>query len=255
MVSMKSRHEIEIMREAGRIVARTLERVTAAAEPGVSLRELDAISAGCIKEHGATPSFLGYVPRFATTPFPATVCLSVNDVVVHGIPDDRVLRDGDILSIDCGARLRGYHGDAAVTIPIGPVDPAASRLMEVTRTALERGIAAAVAGGRLGDISAAVQATAHAEGYGILDGCTGHGIGTHLHEPPDVPNIGRAGRGLRLEEGLTIAIEPMFIAGGPDEGTLLPDGWSIATPDGSMSAHFEHTIAVTADGPLILTAP
>lgn len=254
MVSMKSSHEIEIMREAGRIVARALQRVTDAAAPGVSLRELDAIAESCIKEHDATPSFLHYQPRFADSPFPATLCLSVNDAIVHGIPDDSVLRDGDVLSVDCGARFRGYHGDAAVTVPVGTVSEAATRLMEVTRTALERGIAAAVPGARIGDISAAVQETARSAGYGILSGCTGHGIGTALHEGPDVPNTGRAGRGFRVREGLTIAIEPMFIAGGRDDGVLRPDEWTIATPDGSLAAHFEHTVAVTADGPVILTA-
>lgn len=254
MVHMKTRHEIEIMREAGRIVARALQRVTEAAVPGSSLRELDAIAESCIKEHDARPSFLHYRPGFASTPFPATLCLSVNDAIVHGIPDGRILREGDILSIDCGAEFRGYHGDAAVTVPVGQVGESVTRLMDVTRTALERGMAAAVIGGRIGDISAAVQETARTAGYGILSGCTGHGIGTSLHEGPDVPNTGRAGRGLRLREGLTIAIEPMFIAGGHDDGVLLPDEWTIATSDGSLAAHFEHSVAVTADGPIILTA-
>jgi methionyl aminopeptidase len=255
MVAFKTPRELAIMREAGRVVARTLERVAQAAAPGVRLAELDAIAARTIKEHEARPSFLHYHPRWAPTPYPATLCLSVNDVVVHGIPDTRALRAGDILSIDCGAVLGGYHGDAAITIPIGSVDAAAARLMEVTEQALRRGIEAAVAGSRLGDIGHAVQSVARAAGYGILDGCGGHGIGTAMHEDPAVPNTGRPRRGMRLHEGLTIAIEPMFIEGGHDDGRVLPDGWTIATADRSRAAHFEHTIAVTADGPVVLTAP
>jgi methionyl aminopeptidase len=255
MVAFKTPRELAIMREAGRVVALTLERVAQAAAPGVRLAELDAVAARTIKEHEARPSFLHYHPRWAPTPYPATVCLSVNDVVVHGIPDTRALRAGDILSIDCGAVLGGYHGDAAITIPIGSVDAAAAGLMEVTEQALRRGIDAAVAGNRLGDIGHAVQTVARAAGYGILDGCTGHGIGTAMHEDPTVPNTGQPRRGMRLREGLTIAIEPMFIEGGHDEGRAMPDGWAIATTDRSRAAHFEHTIAVTADGPVVLTAP
>lgn len=254
MVAYKSPNELAIMREAGRVVARTLERVTAAAAPGVRPTELEAIAARTIKEHEARPSFLHYHPQWSPDPYPATLCLSVNDVVVHGIPDTRALREGDILSIDCGAVLGGYHGDAAITIPIGSVDAGAARLIEVTEEALRRGIAAAVAGNRLGDIGHAVQTVARAAGYGILDGCTGHGIGTAMHEDPSVPNVGQPHRGMRLREGLTIAIEPMFIAGGHDEGRVLRDGWSIATADRSLAAHFEHTIAITADGPIVLTA-
>lgn len=254
MVAYKTPRELAIMREAGRVVARTLERVAQAAAPGVRLAELDAIAARTIKEHEARPSFMHYHPRWAAGPYPAALCLSVNDVVVHGVPDSRALRQGDILSIDCGAELGGYHGDAAITIPIGSVGAGAARLMEVTEQALRRGIEAAVAGNRLGDIGHAVQTVARAAGYGILEGCTGHGVGTAMHEDPDVPNFGPPGRGLRLREGLTIAIEPMFIEGGQDEGRLLHDGWSIATTDRSLAAHFEHTIAVGADGPVVLTA-
>jgi methionyl aminopeptidase len=254
MVAYKTPRELAIMREAGRVVARTLERVAQAAAPGVQPAELDAIAARTIKEHEARPSFTHYHPQWAAAPYPATVCLSVNDVVVHGVPDTRALREGDILSIDCGAELGGYHGDAAITIPIGPIGAAAARLMEVTEQALRRGIEAAVAGNRLGDIGHAVQSVARAAGYGILEGCTGHGIGTAMHEDPTVPNFGSPRRGLRLREGLTIAIEPMFIEGGHGEGRLLRDGWSIATTDGSLAAHFEHTIAVGADGPVVLTA-
>ncbi|MCW2947816.1 MAG: methionine aminopeptidase type [Actinoallomurus sp.] len=252
MVTLKNQAELDRMREAGRVVGVTLRRVAEAVEPGVSLAELDAIGAACIKEQGARPSFLDYHPRSAPTPYPATLCLSVNDVVVHGIPDGRVLRDGDILSIDCGAEAGGYHGDAAVTVPVGQVDDDAVRLMTVTREALSAAIEAAVPGGRLGDVSYAVEATARP--YGLLEGCGGHGVGTAMHEDPHVPNTGRPGRGMRLREGLVIAIEPMVIQGGGDGGRTLADGWSIATADGSRAAHFEHTVAITGDGPVVLTA-
>ncbi|HEX6467624.1 MAG TPA: type I methionyl aminopeptidase [Streptosporangiaceae bacterium] len=255
MVALKTSSELAIMREAGRVVARTLQRVARAAAPGVRLAELDEIAEHSIKEHDAKPSFLHYHPQWSATPYPATLCLSVNDVVVHGIPDARALAAGDILSVDCGAELGGYHGDAAITIPVGAVDDAATRLIEATAEALRRAIEAAVPGNRLGDVGYAVESVARGAGYGILDGCTGHGVGTAMHEDPAVPNIGRPRRGMRLREGLTIAIEPMLIEGGHDDGRLLQDGWAIATGDGSRAAHFEHTIAVTADGPLVLTAP
>jgi methionyl aminopeptidase len=255
MVAYKTPRELAIMREAGRVVARTLERVAEAAGPGVPLAELDAIGARTIKELDAKPSFLHYHPTWAPMPYPGTLCLSVNEVVVHGIPDGRTLNPGDILSIDCGAVVGGFHGDAAITIPIGTVDAAATRLMDFTRQALNKGIEAAVTGNRIGDISHTVESIARAAGYGILHGCTGHGIGTAMHEEPTVPNTGRPRRGLRLREGLTIAIEPMLIEGGHDGGRNLRDGWAIATADRSRAAHFEHSIAITADGPIILTAP
>ncbi|HEY0539767.1 MAG TPA: type I methionyl aminopeptidase [Actinoallomurus sp.] len=253
MVTLKNQTEIDRMREAGRIVGVALRRVADAVQPGVSLAELDAIAAACIREHGARSSFLDYQPRHASTPYPATLCLSVNDVVVHGIPDGRTVKDGDILSIDCGAEIDGYHGDAAVTVPVGQVDDAAHRLMTTTREALSAAIGAAVPGARLGDVSHAVERSSRP--YGLLEGCGGHGIGTAMHEDPHVPNTGRPGRGMRLREGLVIAIEPMLIEGGGDAGRTLADGWSIATADGSRAAHFEHTVAVTADGPLVLTTP
>jgi methionyl aminopeptidase len=249
MVTLKSPAELERMREAGHVVGVTLRRVADAVEPGVSLAELDAIGAACIREHGARSSFLGYLPRFADTPYPATLCLSVNDVVVHGIPDGRILKTGDIVSIDCGAEVGGYHGDAAVTVPVSRSD---DDLIRTARAALAAGIAAAVPGGRMGDISHAVETAARP--YGLLEGYGGHGVGTAMHEDPPVPNTGRPGRGMRLREGLVIAIEPMLIEGGTDKGRILADGWSIATADGSRAAHFEHTVAITRDGPLVLTA-
>jgi methionyl aminopeptidase len=253
MVTLKNQAELDRMRAAGRVVGVTLKRVSGAVEPGISLIELEAIGAACIKEHGAEPSFLNYHPTSAPTPYPATLCLSVNDVVVHGIPDGTVLKDGDILSIDCGAVVEGYHGDAAVTVPVGQVDDAAERLMKTTSEALSTAIRAAVPHARLGDISYAVEAASRP--YGLLEGCGGHGIGTAMHEDPHVPNTGRPGRGMRLKEGLVIAIEPMLIEGGGDAGRTLADGWSIATADGSRAAHFEHTVAITADGPQVLTIP
>jgi methionyl aminopeptidase len=253
MLTLKNQAELDRMREAGWVVGVALRRVADAVQPGVALAELDAIAAACIREHGARPSFLDYQPRSAPTPYPATLCLSVNDVVVHGIPDERTVKEGDILSIDCGAEIDGYHGDAAVTVPVGQVDDAAHRLMTTTREALSAAIGTAVPGARLGDVSHAVERTARP--YGLLEGCGGHGIGTAMHEDPHVPNIGRPGRGMRLREGLVIAIEPMLIEGGGDAGRTLADGWSIATADGSRAAHFEHTVAVTADGPLVLTTP
>lgn len=255
MVTLKKQAEIDRMREAGRVVAVTLNRVAAAAKPGVTLRELDEVGAACIREHGAKPSFLNYRPGFASTPYPATLCLSVNEVIVHGIPGDQALAEGDILSIDGGAIVDGYHGDAALTVPVGRVDEAATQLMKVTRESLEAAIEVAVPGGRMGDIGSAVERIARGNGLGILAGCGGHGIGTAMHEDPSVPNTGRAGRGMKLRAGLVIAIEPMLIESGRDEGYTMSDGWSIATVDGSRAAHFEHSVAITKDGPVILTLP
>lgn len=255
MITLKNSAQLQRMREAGRVVAHTLQQVTEAAHPGVSLAELDAIGAASIRAAGARPSFLHYHPTFAPSPFPGVLCLSVNDVIVHGIPSAQVLRAGDVLSIDCGAQLDGYHGDAAVTLPIGTVDTAAADLIATTHRALQAGINAAVIGCRLGDISHAIQTVGREAGYGIPDGLGGHGVGVAMHEDPYLPNTGQRGRGLRLREGLVLAIEPMFLEGGQDARRMLADGWAITTGDGSRAAHFEHTIAITADGPLILTAP
>jgi methionyl aminopeptidase len=254
IVILKSPDEIASMRQAGRVVARALAAVAAAVRPGVSLRELDSLGEQVIRDAGAKPSFLGYSPHFASTPFPATLCLSPNQVIVHGIPDRTVLRDGDILSIDCGAIVDGYHGDAAVTVPVGQVDEAARRLLETTERALAAGIAQVRADGRLSDISHAIGQVAHQAGYGIVPDFGGHGIGRALHEDPSVLNDGRPGRGLRLREGLVLAIEPMFNQGSGDYD-VKPDGWALVTRDGSRSAHFEHTVAITAAGPQLLTLP
>lgn len=241
------------MRVASRVVALALEAVAATARAGMSPVELDAVAADVMREHGATSSFLGYRPSWAPTPFPAVTCMSVNDVIVHGIPDTRPLADGDVLSVDCGASVAGYHGDAAVTILIGTAEPAHVELVETTRRALLAGVAAAVPGARLGDVGAAIGAIGRAGGYGILADHGGHGIGTSMHEDPHISNTGRPGRGLQLVEGMVIALEPMFHAGGRDTYRKLPDGWSVATDDGSVAAHWEHTVAITADGPRVLT--
>ncbi|HEY1487786.1 MAG TPA: type I methionyl aminopeptidase [Micromonosporaceae bacterium] len=255
MVTLKTESEIDIMREAGRIVARTLSAVAEAATIGTRLIDLDRLAAETIAAAGAKPSFLHYHPSWAPTPYPAVVCLSVNDEIVHGIPGRRALADGDLLSIDCGAYVDGYHGDAAITIPIGAVDAAGLRLRDITAEALMAGITAARVGARIGDISHAIETVARHHRYGQPDGIGGHGVGTAMHEDPGVPNTGRPGRGMPLREGLVIAIEPMLIEGGRDRCRTGPDGWTVVTADGSRAAHAEHTIAITMDGPVVLTAP
>lgn len=255
MITLKSPAEIAVMREAGRVVARTLAAVADAARPGVTLTELNDLAVAVIAGAGAKPSFLGYQPSWARTPYPGVVCLSVNDAVVHGIPGGRVLADGDLLSIDCGAHVEGYHGDAAITVAIGDVDDAARRLSDTTKQALDAGLAAVAAGARIGDVSHAIEAVARIAGYGQPSGIGGHGIGTAMHEDPDVPNTGKAGRGLRIREGLVLAIEPMLIESGSGRCKTARDGWTVLTADGSRAAHFEHTVAVTADGPVVLTLP
>jgi methionyl aminopeptidase len=246
MIIRKSSHEIDLMRSAGRLVGHTLTVVSEAALPGVSLTELDALAERTIRAAGAIPSFLGYHG------FPATLCLSPNSVVVHGIPDGDALEEGDILSIDCGAIVDGYHGDAAVTIPVGRVDEAAMRLIATTERAMWAGIAQVRAGNRLSDIGHAIERVAAIGGYGVVRDYVGHGIGTAMHEEPQVPNYGRPGRGIRLDVGLALAIEPMLNEGGADT-EVLEDGWTVVTRDGSRSAHFEHTVAITPEGPEVLT--
>jgi methionyl aminopeptidase len=254
MVVLKTPAEIATMREAGRVVAGTLAAVSAAAQAGARLADLDELAAEMIAARGAKPSFLGYHPSWAPVPYPAVLCLSVNNAVVHGIPDRRALRDGDLLSVDCGAHLDGYHADAALTVAIGDADQAGRRLIDSTARALAAGIDAARVGGRMGDISYAVEKVAREAGYGLPDGLGGHGVGTAMHEDPPVPNTGRAGRGLLLQEGLVLAIEPMLVEG-RNRCRTLPDGWTVVTADGRRAAHAEHTVAITAAGPVVLTAP
>lgn len=254
MVELKTRSELETMRRAGQVVATALQTVREHAAPDVSLRELDEVAAAVIFDAGAKSSFLNYLPRFAPTPFPAVICTSVNDAVVHGIPNGYRLQAGDLLSVDCGAEVDGFHGDSAITFPVGQPLDGDLALIERTDAALRAGIAAAVPGGRLGDVGHAVGRIGRAAGYGIPQDFGGHGIGRRMHEDPPVPNEGHPGRGLPLRPGLVIAIEPMFHAGGDDRYRTDPDGWTLRTVDGSRAAHAEHTVAITGDGPVVLTA-
>lgn len=248
MITLKTADETAKMRDAGQVVARMLAACREAARPGVTTGELDRIAAEVLKKAGATSSFLGYYG------YPATICTSVNDQIVHGIPGKRKLREGDIVGIDAGAIVDGWHADAAVTVPVGRVSPEAQKLIDVTEEALRRGIAAAQVGKRLGDIGAAVQRWVEGQGYTVVRNYVGHGIGRAMHEEPQVPNYGEPERGLQIREGLCIAIEPMVNIGGPETRTLA-DRWTVVTADGSLSAHFEHSLWCTAAGPVVLTAP
>jgi len=250
-ITIKSDRELAYMRQAGRVVALTKAKLADAIRPGVTTAELDRLAEREIRQLGATPSFKGYTGGGAT-PFPATICVSLNQEIVHGIPGDRVLRGGDIVSIDIGAVVGGFHGDSAFTIGVGDISDDAQRLVDATRESLQRGIAHAKAGARVGDISAAVQGYAEPLGYGVVRQYVGHGIGRALHEDPQVPNYGTSGRGPVLREGMTLAIEPMLNAGGW-EAVQLDDGWTVVTADGELSAHFEETIAITENGADVLT--
>ncbi|GAA2097735.1 type I methionyl aminopeptidase [Microlunatus panaciterrae] len=248
-VELKKPHQLQQMRKAGLVVARALEATTAAARPGVSTAELDAVAADVIAAAGATPSFLGYHG------FPGVTCISVNEEVVHGIPGERVLVEGDLVSIDCGAIVDGWHGDSARTVFVGEASPEAQALSEATRMALWQGMAAAALGGHVTDISAAVEDYVRSldNRYGIVEEYVGHGIGSAMHQPPDVPNFGRAGRGPRIVEGLALAVEPMLTLGEPDN-RVLADDWTVVTADGSLACHWEHTMTVTRNGIWVLTA-
>jgi len=253
VITLKTPQETAKMHEAGRIVAQMLAACRAAVRPGVTTGELDRIAADVLRRHGATSNFKGYgVP--VLPPFPGVICTSVNEQVVHGIPGKRRLKEGEILSIDAGAIVEGWHADAAVTVPVGEVSAQAAKLIAVTDEALRRAIGAAVVGKRLGDIGAAVQRFVEAQGFSVVRNYVGHGIGRAMHEEPQVPNYGAPERGLQIKEGLCIAIEPMVNVGGPQTRTL-PDQWTVVTADGSLSAHFEHTLWCTAAGPVVLTAP
>jgi len=248
-IELRSRDEIERIREAGLVVHDVLAEVVAAVAPGVTTAELDRLAEARARERGAVPAFKGYHG------YPASLCISVNDEVVHGIPSpSRVLREGDIVGLDFGVAYRGFYGDSARSVAVGAVSPAARRLLETTRQALERAIAAAASGSRLGDVGSAVQALVESRGFSVVRDFVGHGIGRRLHEPPPVPNFGAAGTGVRLRPGMVLALEPMVNAGGPEVVTL-DDGWTAVTADGSLSAHFEHTVAVTENGPEVLTLP
>ncbi|KOX50134.1 type I methionyl aminopeptidase [Streptomyces sp. ESR1.13] len=254
MVELKTDSSIDAMHAAGQVVARALTAVRQAADVGVSLLELDAVAHEVLREAGAGSPFLGYRPSFAPTPFPGVICASVNDAIVHGIPDGYRLRDGDLVSVDCGALLDGWAGDSALSFVVGTPRPADLALIETAERALEAGIAAAVVGNRIGDIAHAIGTVCRSGGYGIMEDFGGHGIGRHMHEDPGVPNEGRPGRGLPLRHGMVLAIEPMLTAGGRDDYHTAADGWTLRTNDGSRAAHVEHTVAITRNGPRVLTS-
>lgn len=246
MIVLKTGRELKIMKEACRISAGALQVIGKAIEPGVTTAELDRMAEAYIRKEGGEPNFKNYEG------YPATACISINNEVIHGIPGSRKIVAGDIVSVDLGAKFNGYHGDNAATFACGDVSEEAKRLMDTTRESLYEGIQAACAGNRIGDIGAAVQRYVEARGFSVVRQFVGHGVGTQLHEAPEVPNFGSPGRGIRLLPGMTIAIEPMVNVGNAAV-EVLPDGWTVITKDGSLSAHFEHTVAVTPDGPQIMT--
>ena len=246
MIIRKSAREIEKIAGAGALVAETIAHVGGLLRPGVTTEELDTEAGAFIRERGGVPTSEGYKG------YPKAICISPNDVVVHGIPDELVVGDGDLVTIDVGATLDGYIADSAYTFGVGDVEPEHQRLLDVGQDALAAGIAEAVVGNRVGDVSHAIQEVVEAAGFSVVRSLVGHGVGRHYHEDPHIPNFGEPGRGPRLSEGMTIAIEPMITVGSP-EVVVMEDGWTIRTQDGSMSAHFEHTVAITADGPRILT--
>ena len=246
MIILKSDRELGYLRDAGKIVAKTLEEIRQVVQPGITTLELDRVAERFIKSCGAIPAFKGYHG------FSGNICASINEQVVHGIPGSRKLKNGDTISIDVGAVINGYYGDAAITLPVGEIDAEVQQLLDVTEQSLYKGIEQAVLGNRLGDISHAIQKHSEAYGYGVVRDFVGHGIGRSMHEDPQIPNYGLPGRGPRLKTGMTLAIEPM-INMGTYEVRTLNDGWTVVTADGSRSAHFEHTIAITPDGPEILT--
>ena len=248
MIAIKNSRELAAMKEACIISARALKLAGEAIEPGITTLELDTLIRKYIESQGAKPSFLGYGG------FPASACISINETVIHGIPDKRKIQAGDIVSVDVGAFLNGFHGDNAATFAAGDVSKEAQALMTATKESLYEGIKAAVAGNRIGDISAAVQRYVEVRGYSVVRQFVGHGVGTNLHEDPSVPNFGTPGRGPRLLPGMTLAIEPM-INEGTEDVRILKDGWTTVTTDGKLSAHFEHTVAITSDGPVIMTLP
>lgn len=245
MITIRSREELARLEEASRVVLETLDAVEKAVAPGVTTEDLDRLAEAEIRRRGARPAFIGY------RGYPKTLCTSVNDEVVHGIPGKRSLKEGDIVGVDCGAVVEGYFGDAARTLPVGRITPERLRLLDVTRRALDAGIAAASPGNRVSDIGAAVEAVAGAHGYGVVRDFVGHGVGTALHEEPQVPNYGPGGRGGMLKPGMVIAIEPMLNLGGA-EVVVERDGWTVRTRDGSASAHFEFTVAIEPEGAVIL---
>jgi methionyl aminopeptidase len=255
MIILKSESELAQMRQAGRIVACAIEEVRQRVKPGAATKELDAIAERAIRSQDAVPPFKGYPNQHHGRngrPFPGTLCLSINEELVHGIPSKRVLKEGDILTIDCGAIYRGWHADAAITVGVGEISAEAQRLLQVTERAMWAAIAAARAGGHAGDVSAALERVVTAAGYSVVREYSSHGVGRSLHEDPQIPNYGKPGHGPKLRAGMTIAIEPMVLAGSPDT-VVRPDEWTVASKDGKLTAHFENTVAVTDGEPEILT--
>lgn len=248
-VELKSERELESMQRAGRVNALALVAAVSAVAPGATTAEIDRAASDVLKAHHAKPAFVGVPGAF---PYPAVTTVCVNEELVHAIPGDRVLEEGDIVSIDCGSIVDGFVGDSAITVPVGRVSPEAERLMRVTEAALFLGIQQMQPGNRSGDVSAAIQQHVEANGFNVVREYTGHGVGRHMHEDPQVPNYGTAGRGVPLQPGMTIALEPMVLAGSP-ETRVLSDGWAVSSADGRLTAHFEHSVAVTASGPRILT--
>ncbi|GAA3578387.1 type I methionyl aminopeptidase [Nonomuraea rosea] len=255
MIELKSAGEIAAMREAGRIVSGVHAAVRERAAVGVSLKELDLVARTVIEEAGAGASFLGYHPSFGAMPYPGVICTSVNGTMLHGLPTPYRLRDGDLLSVDCGAFIDGWHADGTVSFTVGEAREEDLKLIRVAEETLAAGIEAALPGGKMGDIGHAMSTVGRGAGYGMQNDFGGHGIGRAMHESPFVPNEARPGRGLRLRPGLVIAIEPSLMAGGADDYYTASDGWSLCSADGSRSVHVEHTVAITEDGPVILTLP
>ena len=254
MIKLKTPEEIKLMRIAGRVTAEVLDIMREAVRPGISTGELDRLAEEHIRRNNGIPAFKNYKPSFNMTPFPGTICASVNEEVVHGIPDfSRILQEGDIISVDVGAYVNGYCGDAACTYPVGQISEKRRKLLEVTETSLNRAISQAISGNTLGDIGHAVEGYVKPLGFGVVRDYTGHGIGRKMHEAPQIPNYGKAGHGMTLKTGMTIAIEPMIMSGREDVKTGA-NGWTVSTADGSDAAHFERSIVILDDGPEILTA-
>jgi methionyl aminopeptidase len=250
-ISLKSKSELAVMREAGRINALALAAARKMVAPGVTTAEIDEAAAEVIRQHGAKPAFLGYPGPY---PYPAVTTVSINEELVHGIPGKRKLAEGDIVSVDCGTVLDGYVGDSAFSMAVGPASPLGQKLLQVTEHSLEVGISQMIAGNRTGDVSAAIQEEVEKNGLFVVRDYTGHGVGRAMHEDPQVPNYGQRGRGPQLRPGMVIALEPMVLVG-TDETRVLEDQWTVVSADGSLTAHFEHTVAVTKEGPWILTVP
>ena len=251
-IALKSRRELDQMRDAGKHTGEILMALREKARPGVTTGELDEFAASELKRRGLNSPFLNYSPG-GLPPYPAVICASVNEEIVHGIPGSRELKEGDILSLDFGVESQGFHGDSAVTIAVGPISEEARKLLETTRESLYEGVSEMIPGKRLSDIGAAVQKRAEKDGYSVVRQFVGHGIGRQMHEPPQVPNYGSPGRGQRLKHGMVLAVEPMINVGS-EEVRILEDGWTAVTVDGELSAHFEHTIAITDEGPEVLTS-